>query len=458
MDYRIEQLRFQVREDPSSRHFYQLGELLRRQGELEDAVEVLRAGLEYHPEYVAAWVSLGRALFQAERFDESRSAFSRALELDRPNAVAATMLGRAAARVGDWAQAAEALDLATALVPSDEELAREAEEARSHLEPETSAGGETLPEGSTGTEGQVATAAGGPETGPEAEERPVEEPIAMESSPVFPAAVPRSRELAFVSEEDPWSVAPRGDTGVFLTGEDVFATVSVAEGKASEQDVPSPEGLAPAGPGTASTVFETSAAPPVAFPRADVGTPEKLPQAEVEGPEEAPLVEGESPEGLSEVEVEAPEEVLPVEDEPSEQQPEAEVETPFVPGGAVAAMAAGPEAGELEAAETVELPGVPEEVGPPEPGADATVGEIPLPTATLARLALEQGDLSLAERTARAVLERNPDSGAAQEVLETVARRRSEATGTPGGRAHRKIEILENWLGRLRRAAGAGVS
>ncbi|NOZ94470.1 MAG: tetratricopeptide repeat protein [Acidobacteria bacterium] len=156
MDYRIEQLRFQLREDPSSRHFYQLGELLRRQGELNEAVEVLRAGLEHHPEYVAAWVSLGRALFQAERFDESRSAFSRALELDRQNAVAATMLGRAAARVGDWPQAAEALDLAAALVPSDEELASEAEEARSHLEPKTSAGEKTLPEGPAGAEGQVA--------------------------------------------------------------------------------------------------------------------------------------------------------------------------------------------------------------------------------------------------------------------------------------------------------------
>jgi len=253
-------------------------------------------------------------------------------------------------------------------------------------------------------------------------------------------------------------VAPRGDTGVFVTGEDVFATVSVSEGEAPVKEAPPPEELEPSGPETASAVFEAWAAHPVAFPVADVGAPEELPQAEGGGPQEAPPVEGETPQELSEAEVKVPEEVLPVEEEPSEQQPEAEVEAPLVPESAVAAMAGGPEAGELEAAETVELPGVPEEVVPPEPGAGATAGEIPLPTATLARLALEQGDLPLAEKTARAVLERNPDSGPAQEVLETVARRRSEAAGTPAGRAHRKIEILESWLGRLRRAAGAGVS
>ena len=62
MDYRIEQLRYLLREDPSSRIFFQLGELLRREGDAAEAVEVLESGLERHPRYVAAWVSLGRVL------------------------------------------------------------------------------------------------------------------------------------------------------------------------------------------------------------------------------------------------------------------------------------------------------------------------------------------------------------------------------------------------------------
>ena len=62
MDYRLEQFRFELREDPSSRSFFKLGECLRREDELDEAVQTLRAGLKLHPGYIAAWVSLGRAL------------------------------------------------------------------------------------------------------------------------------------------------------------------------------------------------------------------------------------------------------------------------------------------------------------------------------------------------------------------------------------------------------------
>ena len=45
---------------------------------------------------------------------------------------------------------------------------------------------------------------------------------------------------------------------------------------------------------------------------------------------------------------------------------------------------------------------------------------IPLPTMTLARLAIDQGDLDLAERTLRGVLEREPGHAEAAELLETL--------------------------------------
>ena len=133
MDYRIEQLRFQLREDPSSRAFYQLGELLRRAGDRAEAVEVLRAGLGHHPEYVAAWVSLGRTLYEMERFGESAEALSRALELDPENAVAAQMLGRCGVRLEDWELAVRGFSLAVELIPGDEDLEAELESARARL-------------------------------------------------------------------------------------------------------------------------------------------------------------------------------------------------------------------------------------------------------------------------------------------------------------------------------------
>ena len=90
MDERIAELRAELREDPTSRLFYQLGELLRREEAHEEAVRVLRAGLEHNPRYVAAWVALGRSLAALERHEEAEGACARALELDPENAVAAT--------------------------------------------------------------------------------------------------------------------------------------------------------------------------------------------------------------------------------------------------------------------------------------------------------------------------------------------------------------------------------
>jgi Tetratricopeptide repeat len=122
MDYRIEQLRYLLREDPSSRIFYQLGELLRREGEAAQAVEVLRSGLDRHPRYVAAWVSLGRSQKDLRALEEAKAAFESALELDRENPVAARLLGETAVEREDWLGAVKALKLSRALSGADEGL------------------------------------------------------------------------------------------------------------------------------------------------------------------------------------------------------------------------------------------------------------------------------------------------------------------------------------------------
>ena len=122
MDYRIEQLRYLLREDPSSRVFFQLGELLRREGEAVQAVEVLRSGLEHHPSYVAAWVSLGRSHHDLGAHEEANAALEIALEIDRENPVAARLLGETAIEREDWLSAVKALKLTRALGGGDEEL------------------------------------------------------------------------------------------------------------------------------------------------------------------------------------------------------------------------------------------------------------------------------------------------------------------------------------------------
>jgi predicted Zn-dependent protease len=68
---RIDELRRRIREDPASIAFAQLGEELRRAGRYAEAVEICRVGLTTYPTYVAARVSLARALTGLNRFDDA---------------------------------------------------------------------------------------------------------------------------------------------------------------------------------------------------------------------------------------------------------------------------------------------------------------------------------------------------------------------------------------------------
>ena len=59
---RIDDLRKRLEKDPGSRLFAQLAEELRKDGDLEDAIRVAREGLQKHPNYPSARMTLGRAL------------------------------------------------------------------------------------------------------------------------------------------------------------------------------------------------------------------------------------------------------------------------------------------------------------------------------------------------------------------------------------------------------------
>src|SRR5208337_2829576 len=106
---RIEELRRELAANPTSRQFYQLGELLRREGRASEAAGVLRSGLAHHPRYVAAWVALGRACIDAGTSDEAATALREALALDAANPVAWRLLGEAHLALGDRRAALEVM-------------------------------------------------------------------------------------------------------------------------------------------------------------------------------------------------------------------------------------------------------------------------------------------------------------------------------------------------------------
>ncbi len=198
MDYRIEQLRYLLREDPSSRIFYQLGELLRREGEADEAVEILRTGLDRHPRYVSAWVCLGRSQRDLRALEEARQSFQTALDLDRENPVAARLLGETAAELEDWLGAVKALKLTRALAGADDELDVQI----------------AMVEGRLDEDGRLDRPLGRP--------RPVTPPV-------------RCLDVVNLSADDPFSAASE-DAEVRVEIDDVFATAEVSVDPVADEE------------------------------------------------------------------------------------------------------------------------------------------------------------------------------------------------------------------------------
>lgn len=116
--------------NPHSRAFAPLADLYRKAGRLEEAIEVLEAGLAEHPRYVSALVILARCHVDAGRPTESGQAFARVLALDPDNLVALKSLAEMALAGHDSARGAEFLERVVFLDPTDELAATRLEALR----------------------------------------------------------------------------------------------------------------------------------------------------------------------------------------------------------------------------------------------------------------------------------------------------------------------------------------
>ncbi len=353
MDYRLEQLRFELREDPSSRVFFKLGEHLRREGELDEAIEVLRAGLlEHHPRYIAAWVSLGRALLAAGDGAEAATALDRALELDPGNAVAARAAGEAAIVNQEWVKAVKALKRSRGLTPQDDALDERIKFVEDKL-------------GELGIFEQPSSSA---DESPE----PPPAPVATDAA-----------------ADEPFAVKPAADTAEWEDANDVFAGAWV-----DDDDVAS------------LTADDTPEDPTIQ----DTSPPE----IEIE------VIDEETPVFAADEALSIPEPVPEPEPAPeSEPDPEPEPEPA------------------------------------PEPEPEPEPEDLPLQTITLARLAIEQGDLDLAEKTLRGVLETDPGNQDAGRLLESLLEAPPPPEAASGARevADAKIRALREWLEAVRLAS-----
>ncbi|HKF65134.1 MAG TPA: tetratricopeptide repeat protein [Vicinamibacterales bacterium] len=119
---RLESLRRRVQQDPSSIAFAQLAEEYRRVGQLQEAVNTSRAGLEIHPAYHSARVTLGRALLELNLFEDAARELAQVLKSAPENLAAIKSLAEAHHRQGALVDALAQYRAALAISRRDPDL------------------------------------------------------------------------------------------------------------------------------------------------------------------------------------------------------------------------------------------------------------------------------------------------------------------------------------------------
>jgi len=121
---RLEDLRRRVQKDPASIAFAQLAEECRRAGQMKEAVEVCRAGLAIHPDYLSARVTLGRTLLALGRLDAAHAELSLVLKSAPENLAAIRGLAEIYRRRGALPEALQQYQAALTLAPNEPEVER----------------------------------------------------------------------------------------------------------------------------------------------------------------------------------------------------------------------------------------------------------------------------------------------------------------------------------------------
>jgi tetratricopeptide (TPR) repeat protein len=132
---RLLELRRRVQEDPASIAFAQLAEECRRSGENDEAVAVCRAGLEHHPDYLSARVTLGRALVELDRLDEAESELNTVLATASDNLPANRALAEIYQKRGELPKALEQYKRALELAKFDPDIEHEVQRIENVVSP-----------------------------------------------------------------------------------------------------------------------------------------------------------------------------------------------------------------------------------------------------------------------------------------------------------------------------------
>jgi tetratricopeptide (TPR) repeat protein len=138
---RIDELRRKLEREPGSRLFAQLAEELRKDGELQEAIRVARDGLQKHPAYPSARMTLGRALLDKGDLAPARSEFESVLKGAPDNILASRFLGECLEGLGELEAAALRYKSTLMLAPGDRQLQSRLEDVEAKLRRRGAGGG-----------------------------------------------------------------------------------------------------------------------------------------------------------------------------------------------------------------------------------------------------------------------------------------------------------------------------
>jgi tetratricopeptide (TPR) repeat protein len=132
---RIEELKRRVQVDPASIAFAALAEEYRRAGRFEEAIATCQSGLQRHPAYLSAHVTLGRALLELNRFDEARQELEHVLRAAPENLAAIRGLAEIHHRRGELPEALEQYRSALQVAKHDTEIERAVDQISKQVTP-----------------------------------------------------------------------------------------------------------------------------------------------------------------------------------------------------------------------------------------------------------------------------------------------------------------------------------
>jgi tetratricopeptide (TPR) repeat protein len=103
----IEKLEKRWLENPKGRNFAPLADAYRKAGEVDRAIDLCKAGLERHPDYVSAHIVYARCLIDQKNDAGASEVFRKVLALDPENVLALKILADIAERGGRFDEAVE---------------------------------------------------------------------------------------------------------------------------------------------------------------------------------------------------------------------------------------------------------------------------------------------------------------------------------------------------------------